>query len=530
MTTTSLTASAGEVPGRDWLPQHDPEAACALERLWDSGELGDVDRARLTRAVQQAGQYPHLRDELCHEIITLGPAAAVHSSGQRDLPPNPPRVAEHDLHHGQVLLGRVCAHPSTPPQRHDVDFGMDLDCLRANLLVIGPPDSGKTRSLALPLVEHLCLESLANAASVVVIDPQGDDFDIPGWFDVTIDSLNPDVGFSLFGAATNAEEAADQLASALLPIGVSADHEYLMDASRNALYNALASFQAGMGRWPTVRELLGMLRNAQEIVDRVRAGLNRCGKAIKEEYAPLLAHRAEQLHRREDPAASLIERLSQLDRPRLRSLFDHPTGVFAMTEINRPLRIRIALREAQMPEASRFLARLVVSQFTHVVCNDHANRDLFKGLVVNEAGRFVDDCTARALQRTRSDNAGLILLSQSLEDFPPQVWPTVFASTGGKAVFGGVGPADAEHFSRFWGEQQVLEHSYTHSTTRLHVGPTGTSQGPTYGATRSSVTRKIWRERWPAGDLSMAIPPGHTVIQLRHSTGQVTLPELVRLR
>ena len=295
MTTTSLTASAGEVPGRDWLPQHDPEAACALERLWDSGELGDVDRARLTRAVQQAGQYPHLRDELCHEIITLGPAAAVHSSGQRDLPPNPPRVAEHDLHHGQVLLGRVCAHPSTPPQRHDVDFGMDLDCLRANLLVIGPPDSGKTRSLALPLVEHLCLESLANAASVVVIDPQGDDFDIPGWFDVTIDSLNPDVGFSLFGAATNAEEAADQLASALLPIGVSADHEYLMDASRNALYNALASFQAGMGRWPTVRELLGMLRNAQEIVDRVRAGLNRCGKAIKEEYAPLLAHRAEQL-------------------------------------------------------------------------------------------------------------------------------------------------------------------------------------------------------------------------------------------
>ncbi|MER7047028.1 type IV secretory system conjugative DNA transfer family protein [Streptomyces jumonjinensis] len=463
-----------------------------------------------------------MRAELCEEILALGPAAALHASGQRSLPPSPRRVTEHNLDHGQVRLGRVVPHRTTHHSRYDADFGLDLDCLRTNLLVIGPPGSGKTRSLALPLVEHLALESLANAASVVVIDPKGDDFAFPGWFDITIDPLDPNTpGLSLYGAADDPEVAADQIASALLPSGVSADKQYFMDASRNALYNCLAPYHTAHQRWPPLDELLALLRGGdQPLEDAVRAGLNRQGKTIKADYGPLLSYRAEQRKRRDDPAASLIERLSQLNRPRLRRLFDNPSP-FSMKDINQPLRVRIALREPQMPEASRFLARLIVSQFTYVVCDQETNRGIFKGLLVDEAGRFVDEYVAHAMERARSNNAGLMLFSQSLGDFPEDLLPRIFGSAGGKAALGGIGPADADIFSRFWGEAETPEYSYSTATTNSTVGSS---------RVRTETTRNTYRARWTPGELSTDLPPGHAVIQLRSSTGRTSLPELVELR
>ncbi|MGW4425541.1 type IV secretory system conjugative DNA transfer family protein [Streptosporangium sp. NPDC004631] len=517
------------VPGQDWMPGHNPAAVQALAKMWRSTELGDVDRARISRATRQATTYPQLRTELCEEILIIGPAAAVHASGQRDLPAEPPRVTGHNLELQQVRLGRVVPHRMNRHQRYEANFGIDLDCLRTNLLVIGPPGSGKTRSLALPLVEHLALEALANAASVVVIDPKGDDFDLPGWFDLTIDPLVPDsAGLSLYGAATgpdgnpNPEIAADQIASALLPVGVSADKQYFMDASRNALYNCLAPFQAGYQRWPTIRELLNLLREDKDSDSRhkLREALNKRGKKIKKEYEGLLKQRETQLGRREDPAASLIERLSWLDRPTISHLFDKPDA-FTMTRINQPLRVRVVLREPQLPEASRFLARLVVSQFTYVVCDQKTNRGIFKGLLVDEAGRFVDEYVAHAMERARSNNAGLMLFSQSLGDFPDELLPRIFGSAGGKVAFGGMGPSDADIFSRYWGETITPEYSYA---TTITNSPDGTNR------TLTETTHNTYRARWTPGELSTDLPPGHAIIQLRRSTGQTALPELVNLR
>jgi hypothetical protein len=145
-----------------------------------------------------------------------GAAAFCHTSGQRDLPV---RFARHRLDERLLKLGMVTDEARNPTQLQGHAFGLNEEMLRTSLLAVGPPGSGKTRSFALPIVEHLCLQSLANAASVVVIDPKGDDFAIPGWFDIDIDLTNPEGswGFDLYGGAASAEEAADRLAAALLP-------------------------------------------------------------------------------------------------------------------------------------------------------------------------------------------------------------------------------------------------------------------------------------------------------------------------
>ncbi len=72
----------------------------------------------------------------------------------------------------------------------------------------------------------------------------------------------------------------------------------------------------------------------------------------------------------------------------------------------------------------------------------------------------------------RSGNAGLVLLAQSLAEFPPDVAHAVFASAGCRAVLGGLHPADADLFSTAWGESTRYETtvSYSESTTDADQG------------------------------------------------------------
>ncbi|QKW32508.1 type IV secretion system DNA-binding domain-containing protein (plasmid) [Nocardiopsis flavescens] len=522
------------LPGQDWLRLDHPRAAQAVAGWWNTPGVNDIDRTRIARALDQAARRPELRRELAQELLEEGPAAAVHTSGQRDLPL--PRLAHHNLARGQVLLGRAAHHPKVGYHRQGALFGLDTDCLRTNMLVIGPPGSGKTRSLALPVTEHLALSSLANAASVVVIDPKGDDFDHPGWFDITIDPEHPRTRFSIYGGARSAEEAADQIASALLPEGTSGDVAYFMDASRNVLYHALAAFTAGHKRWPTIPELLTLLNEKSDTApaqNALRAGLNnsRLPKSERKRHKDWLDYRIGQLKRREDPAASLLERLGNLNRPHLTALLDPAEGAFRMADINDPIRVRVALRETQYPEASRFLARLVVSQFTNTVCDQETNRGIFKGLVVDEAGRYVDSYVARTMQRARSNNSGLMLLSQTLGDFPPSLLQTLWGTAGGKAAFGGIGPDDAEMFSRTWGEEEVMEYTYSaNGSITYQPGLPWGAPSPSYTRGRSTSGRSVRKRRWEPGELSADLPQHHAVVQLRSSTGRTTPPELIDLR
>lgn len=494
-----------------------------------------IDRIRLRHAVQLADVDQRVRARFLDEVPRLGAGAMVHPSGLRVLPELRP---VHDLLNSEVGVGLVAGQASAVgAPLVEINHRM----LRTSMLVIGPPGSGKTHSFAFPIVENLSQSALIGTASVVVIDPKGDDFANGGWFDVVVDPMNPTHGLSLFGGSANADIAADRLASALLPPDVSDDKAYFVDASKNALYDCLAPYHAAFDEWPGVRELLGLLRGEQTVHDRVKSALK--GKPDAAEWRARLDGRVKQMSGSHDPAASLVERFAQLDRPAIRKILDHPDP-FAMADINTPTRVRIALPESEYPEASRILARLVVSQFVQTAGANDANPHIFKGLVIDEAGRYVDDYVARGIQRLRSKNAGMLLLTQTLADFPEKIRPTIFGSAGCKAVFGGVDPATADEFSKWFGDTFITETTTSHGVQQGQSVGRGVSHGSildpavrsqhssqtTTGVTQSVSTRLVERAIWTPSDIMTKVPTGHSVIALATTDGERVGPLLVNHR
>lgn len=488
-------------------------AASRLDSAADHGELTDVDYVRVVRVIRQARGDQDRLAAVAAEIEDAGPHAWLHPSGQRDLPA---RLGEHDLMTGQVRLGVASTSAKNPATHAGQTFALDAEVLRTSLLVIGPTGSGKTRSFARPIVELLGLQTLTNMASVVVIDPHGD-YALPGFFDVDIDPLDPDSqwGFDLYGGARDPAEAADRLAGALLPPGVEPEADA---AAHNGLDAALSWFREREGRYPTLKELIA------ELV----------------ESGPRL----------------LVERLRLLDRPALVELFDgRREQKFSMREIDKPIRVRIALPEGAYPQAARILARLAVSQFVQTVSAPDVDRSIFKGLIVDDAGRFVDEYVVQGLQRARAANAGLILLAQSMREFPEDLRATVFANTGCKAVFAGIDPQDAAYIADFWGKQWVAETTVT--TGQENTTRTGTITGPperartvksmgrnakkpgqllalTGGSSvaqqRSVSTRPVERYVWSPSEIINEIPTGHALVSLATAEGFRTPPVLVDLR
>ncbi|MFC4334519.1 type IV secretory system conjugative DNA transfer family protein [Salininema proteolyticum] len=526
----------------DWLRPRHAHAADSLDLLHSRGELTEVDYARIGNALEPfktgAVSDQERLGELAAAIVAEGAGALAHPSGLRRLPGR--LMARHNLEHGQVRVGTIV--PSArAPETGGLDFAVGQDALRTSMLVIGPPGSGKTRGFALPVVEHLSLGALAGQSSLVVIDPKGDDFDFPGWFDHVIDPLAPTTGFDLFGGAEHAETAADRLASALLPPQAGDDVAYFMDASRNALYACLSPYVDAFRRFPSVRELLALLRVEQGTTDHVKSGLK--GHGSKAARA-LLDTRRDQASGRHDPAASMVERLALLHRPRLERLLDGTGPKFRMTEIDHGVRVRFALAESEYPEAGRIIARLAVSQFVQVASSSKTNRNLFKGLVMDEAGRYVDDYAAKGVQRLRSNNAGLVLLSQSISDFRADVRSSVFGSAGCKAVFGAVDPGDADLFSRFFGDEWISEISVSRDRREGRSWSRGTTRGlggifdyrtqrgrtRTESESRGYTYKKVERARWTPSDIMTGIPTGRCLAVLTDATGHRFGPVEVDLR
>lgn len=502
----------------------------------NAGMLGDVDRVRITWRISQLVEDATKLAVAAEEIERYGAAALPHRSEQRDVQH---RLVEHILHAGLVRVGLATHNQRNPTRYRGRPFALDTDVLRTSLLVVGPPGSGKTRSFALPVLEHLCLQSLAGRASVLAVDPKGDDFARPDLFDINIDLTNPSSqwGLDLYGGAETPDEAADRLASALIPRGISADKAYFIDASKNALYQALAPFHTAHDRYPTIHELLAIVEGDDRALQSLRDRLG--SRGLLDQHERHLQARSRQRRRRDDPAASLVERLGLLDRPSLVRLFDEHEQRFAMRQLNEPVRVRVVLPEAQYPEASAILARLVVSQFVQVTSAPTTNRDIFKGLLVDEAGRYVDDYVARGVQRVRANNAGLILLTQSLGDLPEDLRQTIFGSVGCKAVFAGMDPTDARYFADWWGTQWVPEvtlsstRGESHSVTPGVWSPRGwLPRRRTFGeSTQQGVSlRRVERDLWSPSEIINDIPPGHALVSLARSDGTRTPPVLVNLR
>jgi hypothetical protein len=169
---------------------------------------------------------------------------------------------------------------------------------------------------------------------------------------------------------------------------------------------------------------------------------------------------------------------------------------------------------------------------------------------VDEAGRFVDEYVVQGLQRARAANAGIVLLTQSLSQFPEHLRSAVFTGTGCKAVFAGVEPADARYFADYWGTSWSAETTVTTGTaTTTSTGHMSTPGSPgrfgrggeksvvqsLTGSTstqynRSVATRAVERYVWSPSDIINEVPVGHALISLATPDGIRTPPVLVNLR
>lgn len=505
----------------DWMRATHPEAAQVLDAMSQDRTVADYDYARILAAVDRSAADSERAESLSRELVADGAGAALHPSGLRTLPGNP--HAPHNMLSGEVMLGAV-ATPDDAEQTPARPFSVDLDTLRTSLLAVGPPGSGKTHGIVMPLVEHLSMAALTHRASLVVIDSQAE-LDREGWFDVTIDPLHPTYGFSLFGG-TDADAAAERLALAMLPATPDPDAEALLDAHANALYACLAPYREAFGSWPTVHELLMLLRADENAIASVKEQFADSG-----EWADLLDAHLTQVHRPQSPVAGLIERFARLDRPALRRLFDAPEP-FDLADVNGPVRVRVVLPEVEYPHVARMLTRLVVSQFVRVASDAGTNRRIFKGLVVDGAAHYVDDYAARGLQRLRANNAGLVLTARSLAEFGPDVRTEVFGASGCKAVFGGLDTDDASTYAQVLGEHAEPENTDgrgespdgQEGQTAPRIGLTGVRMPKLPGARGSRA-----RARWTDSEVK-AIPHGQCVMTLTRPNGFRTEATQVDLR
>ncbi len=514
-------ATAGLMLPWEWLRALSPEAAAALDAMSGDPLIEEIDRARILTAVERAAHDPAVRERLVRELATGPRTAMLHPSGLRTLPGR--RFAAQDVLGARVRIGRVVpTWNSAPTATRDLRF--DRESLRSSLLVFGPPGAGKTRGLAIPIVEYLSLAALTGRASVVVIDSSGDDFAFDGWFDITIDPRNPTHGFGLFGGAVHPETAAERLTLALLPEEVSPDVAYLRRTSYRALLDCLAPFHLARGRWPTVPELQALLRAQPAAHAQIKAALR--GKPDAREQTERLDRRARHSRWRYDPAAKLLERFAELDRPALHRLFDHERP-FDMSQINRPIRVRIAVPRAEYPVAAAAVGRLVASQFVRAASSASTNRTILKTLVVDDAGRCVEEDVADATENLRAKNAGLVLLATSLADYPAAVRPTLIGGTGGKAVFGGVDAQTAAHFAQWlsdeWGRRAAAAQG--RSNWANWGLPSAGAGDPAAGGS----TLLADRPRWTVSDIT-GVPPQHCVVSVRTGDDGPVGAVLVNLR
>ncbi|WP_051732848.1 hypothetical protein [Kitasatospora phosalacinea] len=529
-TVTEIPAAPEEPPVVDVWAELRP-AGEAVRRL-EGEQVGDVDYVRLHQAWRTVGSDPAAWQEFAGQVAARGAAACAHPSEQRDLPGG--RAARHDLLVRQVRLGTAQDVPKNPVAHRNAGFALDPRVLGTSLLAVGPAGTGKTASLARPVAEALCLQALAGAACAVVVGASDADLGPDDWYDVVIAPGDPDApyGLDLYGAAPHSDEAAARLADALLPDELAPRAE----SARTAMQQVVGPYRAAYGGYPGVRALRALLAGDGEGWAELGERLRKSGRWP--EFEADLQQRERMHGRADDPGALLADRLALLDRPALAAGFSggpDAKPAFAMRALEHPLRVRVKLPERSHPEAARILSRLLLGQFTQAAA-DRRDRELFAGMVLDDATAAVDAQAIRGVQRLRGANAGVVLLLRTLSDLPEALRAPLFGAVGNRMAFPGIAPWDGRLFSEAWGTHLVRETAVTHvpdtsgGTVRRAGRLLRKALSGTTAQTESVTTRDVERHRWSPSDLAHALPSGHAVVSLTSVTGEQVPPLLVDLR
>ncbi|MFE5805027.1 ATP-binding protein [Streptomyces sp. NPDC056491] len=502
------------------------EVAERLEAEAGGGRMNDVDYARIRRAWDSVRVDPSRMRAFADAVRDKGAGACVHPSGARDLPV---RAARHDLLARQVLLGTVEDGARNPYSRRGTSLALDPDVLGTSLLAVGPSGTGKTRLLVRPVVESLSLQALAGQAAVVAVGAAGTQLGPDAAFDVVVRVGDPASVYDLdlYGGATDPDEAATLLAEAFVGDLPGID----VRRAATTLAQLLGPFRAAYDRFPAVAEL-------RELLDQVPTAFDALRRDLAGQHAMLreLDARARQHGAHADPGPALADRVALLDRPAFAGFFD-TTGQgrpFSLRALEHPIRVRVDLPERGHADASRMLARLLLTQF-NAAAAARTDRSLFAFLALDDASHTLTAGTVRGVQRLRSAHAGVLLTLRTMDDVPEALRTPLLGAVGCRMAFSGVTTWDGKRFAEAWGTEWVETRDVTHRTvfadqplTRLMHSFRKLVTGK--AVTTDAVTvRQVERERWSASDLAHAVPPGHAVLSLTSVRGECAAPLLVRL-
>ncbi|MFF0502759.1 ATP/GTP-binding protein [Streptomyces fimicarius] len=505
------------------------DAADTLTAEVRTGRMNDVDVARLRHAWTLATRRPDRLAPLTEAVLRTGGAAALHPSGDRDLPR---RTARHDVLTGQVRIGRCADDPHNPYVRRGTGLALEPALLGTSLLAVGPPGSGKSARLIRPVVEALALRALAGQAAVLAVGGAGAPLGPDDAFDVVVRVGHPGSAhdIDLYGGTTDPDEAAAVLAEGLVGDVGSLDSR----RAATVLAQLLGPYHAAHGHFPSVPELRELLDGTPAALAGLRATLEAAGHhAMVRE----LDARSRQAGGPGDPAPALADRVALLDRPAFTGFF--ATGPdarpFSLRALGQhPLRVRVDLPERGHAEASRLLTRLLLAQFTAITAA-RTDTTLFACLVLDDATHAVTAETVRGIRRLRSVNAGAVLALRTVDDVPEALHTPLLGAVGCTAAFSGITTWDGKRFAEAWGKEwvetrEVAQHTvfadqpFTRALHALRKLVTGKA------VTTDAVTvRQVERERWSASELAYAVPAEHAVIRLANVEGEHAPPLLVHL-
>lgn len=509
------------------------DAADRLAAAARTGEMRDVDHARIARAWQGVRSGRHDLGAFRGAVLKDGAAACLHPSGERDLPV---RQARHDLITGQVRLGSTTDDPRNPYGYRGTGLALGPELLGTSLIAVGPAGSGKTGSVVRPLAESLCLQALVGRTAVVVVGTTGAALGPHAAYDVVVRIGHPESVYDLdlYGGSGDPDEAAAVLAEALA--GDLADPHPGSDSRRSTtvLAQLLGPFRAVHGRFPSVPELRQLLDGSPGPLDELRTALHGSGQ---DSLLRELDARQRQSGQPGDVASVLADRVALLDRPAFAGFFDTSgqSKPFSLKALDHPVRVRIDLPERGHADASRMLARLVLAQFTASVAT-REDRSLFACLVLDDASGVVTPEAVRGIQRLRSANAGAVLTLRTLDDVPRPLRGPLLGAAGCRMALSGLTPWDGQDFAEVWGKEWTETRDVTDRQIIAET-PAGkavhmlrrviTGKAPT---ARAVTVRQVERERWSASELAHGVPPGHAVLSLTTVRGEHAPPLLVDLR
>ncbi|MGW5866795.1 ATP/GTP-binding protein [Streptomyces sp. NPDC055239] len=505
------------------------KAADVLAAAVLSGQMNDVDCARVRRVWRSAGENSVLRDAFDDTVLRQGGAAWTHPSGARDLPS---RTATHDLLVGQVRIGRCVPEDRNPADSRGAGIALESAALGTSLLAVGPSGAGKTKRLVRPVVESLCLQALTGQSAVVAVCASGTSLGSDDAYDVVVKIGDPESvhDLDLYAGTSDADEAASFLAEGLVGDLAAVDSR----RAATTLAQVLGPYWAAHGRFPPVPALRELLEGVPSALSDLRNALQSDDHTVMRRE---LDARVRQQGSAADPGPALADRLALLDRPAFAGFFgagsDSPFSLRAV--MHHPMRVRIDLPERGHGEASRLIARLVLAQFNSVV-HTRGDREHFVCLVLDDATRTVTHETVQGIQRLRSVNAGVVLALRTVGDVPEALQGPLYATVGCRMAFSGVTTWDGRRFAEAWGTswvetREVAQHAVfadqpmtraIHALRKLVTGK---------AVTRDAVTvRQVERERWSASELAHGVPAGHAVLSLTDVRGEHAPPLLVDLQ